>query len=95
MEGEVVETRDYQPLVDAARAYLWFCRHSVDAGPLIDGNPRKEVQLLAALRDAVEAVDPRPDIDPEISALRRQAWETRRAKYGARGHRGSYLRDRP
>lgn len=28
----------------------------------------------------------------DISAVRAKAWETRRGKYGARGHAGSYAR---
>ncbi len=30
----------------------------------------------------------------EISKRRKQAWETRRKKYGERGHNGSYNRER-
>jgi hypothetical protein len=28
----------------------------------------------------------------EMAAIRARAWETRRAKYGQQGHRGSYAR---
>ena len=31
----------------------------------------------------------------DISAIRRTAWETRRAKYGPKGHAGRYGRARP
>ena len=31
-------------------------------------------------------------MDESVSDIRRRAWVTRRAKYGERGHNGSYLR---
>lgn len=79
-------------LEKAARDLLrYFCR-SLDAGPLLDGDPRREMQLLAALRAALPPEEP----EPERKAARLRAWETRRAKYGERGHRvGSYSRSRP
>lgn len=50
----------------------------LDDGPYLPGRaPRKK---------------PAPKPASETSAIKKQAWETRRRKYGERGHNGSYTR---
>jgi hypothetical protein len=54
----------------------WMHDHKPDNSGLDDGPP---------LRKERKRMEPKPAA--EVGAIRRQAWATRRAKYGDRGHR--------
>lgn len=59
----------------------WPCIHGSDClGTGIDCGPDQR-RRRSALRPAAE-----------LASIRARAWATRRAKYGARGHNGSYTR---
>lgn len=45
----------------------------IDDGPLLPGNAKRK--------------KPEPKDPAEVSRIRKEAWETRRQKYGAYGHR--------
>lgn len=62
----------------------WPCVHGADCdGTGLDCGPNTERQYIrrAPIKSAAE-----------VSEIRSRAWATRRAKYGERGHNGSYAR---
>lgn len=58
----------------------WAHDHRDDYSGLDDGPP------------LIERKKPEPKSAEETARIRAQAWETRRKKYGERGHHGSYSR---
>lgn len=66
------------PVCGAALA--WAHDHRDDLSGLDDGPPLPQRRR------------PPPKPAAETAAIRAQAWATRRARYGARGHRGAYAR---